>query len=102
MEIKCPSCRKLNKWEDSYLDVYLCKRCQGDLSKLFEIVLVAKNKLNKSEYFLSQKNANEALTQAKESWNLKHSKEAAKLAFLASIANKNYSLACSWYKRVNC
>ncbi|MGR3317542.1 MAG: hypothetical protein ACUZ8O_03610 [Candidatus Anammoxibacter sp.] len=101
MEIKCPSCRKLNRLDESEPDNRQCKRCGGDLARLYMVARASEYKINESKIFLSKKNPDTALAFAEESWQLKHSTEAAKLAFLASAAKRNYTLAFAWYLRLN-
>ena len=95
MDIKCPSCRKRNTSNSSD---YLCKRCGGDLSKLFEIVHMAQNKMEEARRAFLNELPGEAMILAEESWRLKHSSEAAKLAFLASVGKKEYMDAYKWYQ----
>lgn len=99
MEIKCPSCRKTNKDSDMEGLSRQCKRCGGDLSKLFTILEIAEYKLSEAKSFLFKKDAHSALINAEESWKLKHSAGAARLAFLSAVAIKNYSRACAWHLR---
>ena len=100
MEIKCPSCRKLNRLDESEPDNRQCKRCGGDLARLYMVARAAGYKLDESKIFLSKMKPETALTLAEESWQLKHSTEAAKLAFLALVAKKNYTPAFAWYLRL--
>ena len=95
MEIKCPSCRKLNT---SDCRDYQCRRCGGDLSKLFEIVNMAQNKIDEAKQAFLNELPGDAMVYAEESWRLKHSTEAAKLAFLASVGRKEYLDAYKWYQ----
>ncbi|MGR3218626.1 MAG: hypothetical protein ACUZ8H_02260 [Candidatus Anammoxibacter sp.] len=99
MEIKCPSCRKLNRFDESEAGNRQCRRCGGDLARLYLVARAAEHKINESKRFLLEKKPDTAMTLAEESWQLKHSTEAAKLAFLASVAKKNYTPAFSWYLR---
>ncbi len=100
MDIKCPSCRKVNSHEVSETINLQCKRCGGDLAKLATIDRIAANKIDEAIRNLMNKDADTALTNAENSWRLKHSVEAAKVVFLSFAAKKNYPLACAWHLRL--
>ena len=51
MEIKCPSCRKLNRLNESDPENRQCKRCGGDLARLYMVARAAEYKINESKYF---------------------------------------------------
>lgn len=100
MEIKCPSCRKINRYDNNTCsDKKQCKRCGGDVSRLFTVLQTAKNKINQSMKSFLCKDPDTALILAKESWELKHSAQAAKLIFFSCVAKNEYELAYSWYLR---
>ncbi len=104
MEISCPSCKKINIFETevtvNYIDIK-CKRCSGDVSDLVIILKTAKFKVERAKAFLLNKLPKDAMIAAEASWHLKHSVDAAKLAFLSAVASKDYHAAIVWYKRAN-
>ena len=53
----------------------------------------------KSREFLKRHQGHEALCAAKQSWWLKHSVEAAGLAFLACLQQQQFDAATQWYQR---
>lgn len=99
MEIKCPSCRKMNRYDNIRTDKKQCKRCGGDISGLFTVLQTAKNKINQAMTYFLCKDPDTTLILAKESWELKHSTQAAKLIFFSYVAKNEYELAYSWYLR---
>lgn len=92
MDITCPACRKVN---ESPVE---CSRCGADLKPLAEIRRHADLAIQRGTQYLKLKEGRNALQEAQLSWHLKHSRESARLAFLACLTLGQYNLATSWYK----
>ena len=93
MEIHCPSCKKVN------VDTVACTRCGCELQALQAIAQAAGYDITLGKNTLLAGNFHNALEHAGRSWHLKHSPEAAKLAFLANVCAMNYHDALLWYSR---
>ncbi len=91
MEIKCPSCKKLN------FDSPVCARCGCGLNMLIAILQAAESEISASKEKLLKGEFPDALEHAIQSWNLKKSSNAAKLAFLANVSTGKYEDALEWY-----
>ncbi len=91
MEIHCPSCKKIN------VDAAVCTRCGCELQALLAIAYAAGHDITLGKNTLLAGNFQEAIALAIRSWQLKHSPEAAKLAFLASVCAGKYNDAVTWY-----
>jgi len=92
MEIVCPSCGKANQSTP-------CGRCGCDLSPLFAVYGAAEFELRVAGKCLRSGNLDEAREHAAKSWELRHSPEAARLAFLACIALDDFASARLWRQR---
>jgi len=93
MEIGCPACGKISHADSE------CSRCGCDLSALRRVLESARSELEISMKKLRDQDCPGALEHARRSWLLKKSKDAARLAFLASISVKDFSGATGWYIR---
>jgi hypothetical protein len=93
MDITCPACRKHNPNADC------CTRCGVDLLWLVNICKAAKKALEQGRQYLKGGLGSEALKAAKRSWQLKHSADAAGLAFMASLHQQQFDEAGKWYQR---
>ena len=93
MKIPCPSCKKLN------VDAATCSRCGCELRALLAIAHAAGCEITLGENTLLAGSFQDAIEHAVRSWHLKHSPEAAKLAFLANVCAKKYHDALTWYHR---
>ena len=91
MEIKCPSCKKVNS------DSPECVRCGCELKILTTILQAAENEISMGKAKLLNGDFLEALEHAMQSWNLKKSSNAAKLAFLVNGSIGKYEDALKWY-----
>jgi len=91
MGITCPACGKMNE------GVMECRRCGCELAILQKITGAAEASLFDGKKSLASGDAAAALYQAKKSWQLKKSPEAARLAFLASLASGDFTQAGRWY-----
>jgi len=91
MEIKCPSCKKVNS------DSPECIRCGCELNILIAILQAAESEISMGKKKLLKGEFLEALEHAMLSWNLKKTSNAAKLAFLANISTGKYEEALKWH-----
>ena len=94
MDITCPACRKHNPNADR------CARCGTDLLLLVDICKAAQQAIEQGRQYLKGNQGNEALKAAKQSWRLKHSADAAGLAFMASLHQQQFDEATWWYQCV--
>lgn len=92
MSIVCPACGKVN--EES---VESCRRCECALAILERITAAARAVLSDGEKSLSIGKAAIAADRAHNSYRLKKSPEAARLAFLANLAIGDFAQAEKWY-----
>src|SRR3989338_32151 len=95
MELVCPACRKKN------VDLMECSRCGCELEIFICILNAVEEKLRLARNYLQQKDSERALQYATESWFLKNTSLAAKLAFFATIAQKDFQEALKWYQRIH-
>lgn len=93
MEIQCPSCKKMNDGSSS------CVRCGCELQTLQAILQAARCEIAIGRNKLRMGNLRDALNHAVRSWHLKHSPDAAKLAFLVNIGERRFEEALRWYRR---
>jgi len=93
MEIECPSCKKINRESSE------CARCGCELGVLKTILQAAEKEISVGIKKLQKGNAAGALNHAVISWHLKKTPNAAKLAFLANIAERKYEEAVLWHSR---
>jgi hypothetical protein len=92
MEIVCPSCGKANESTS-------CRRCGSELSQLFAVFRAAEIELNVAGTCLRFGSADQAREHAAHSWELHHTSEAARLAFLSCIALEDFARCRLWYQR---
>jgi hypothetical protein len=92
MEIVCPSCGKANRTTP-------CVRCGCELSPLFAVCHAAEEELRAAGKCMRSGSAEEACGHAAHSWELHHTTEAARLAFLASVALGDFALGRLWHRR---
>jgi hypothetical protein len=92
MDIVCPSCGKANQSSP-------CRRCGCELSPLFLICRAAEAEVRAAGQCLRSGEINDARAHAEHSWELHHSAEAARLAFLACIALNDFARGRLWYQR---
>jgi hypothetical protein len=92
MEIVCPSCGKANQSTP-------CRRCGCELSPLFGVYRAAEMELRVAGKCLRSGKIEEARERAAHSWELRHTSEAARLAFLACIALDDLSWVLLWRRR---
>jgi hypothetical protein len=90
VELKCPSCAKLTAERE-------CPRCGSDLTLLFTIRDTAADDLSWAAMLLRQGHPASAYTFANQSWEKVHSREAAKLAFVASLGTGDFASARFWH-----
>ena len=93
MTIECPACGKENKLEDG-----ICGRCACGLEKLAAIIRMAVLLRDEAAACLRAADGAGALARARASWELRHSIEAARLAFFASLINHDFAAASRWYE----
>lgn len=91
MSILCPACGKTNE------GITECQRCRCELAILQRITKAADALLRDAQKSLSIGDAAAAVDQAKKSWQLKKSPEAARLAFLSNLAIGDFTQARKWY-----
>jgi len=96
MLLTCLACNKPNQTTAA------CARCGCDLSELQAIVKAAAVWLAQAQTSLQVQDWAGALEQATQSWQLCHSAEAARLAFLAASADGQTSVALEWRHRAAC
>jgi hypothetical protein len=92
MEIVCPSCGKANHSNP-------CGRCGCELLPLFAVYRAAEVELSVAGKCLRSGNIDEAREHAARSWELHHSSEAARLAFLACIVLEDFAWGRLWHHR---
>jgi hypothetical protein len=90
VELKCPSCAKLTTEPE-------CPRCGSDLSLLLTIRDTAADDLTRAAMLLRQGHSASALTFACQSWEKIHSRDAAKLAFIAALGTGDFASASYWH-----
>lgn len=82
MPITCPACNKTGQTGA------ICSRCAADLSHLHRIATAADRELAAARAALAGGATGEALRLARSSWELRHSREAARVAFLAAASDR--------------
>lgn len=95
MDITCPACQKHNP------DANCCTRCKADLLPLAHIRQAAQQALEEGRQYLKRHQSSDALRAAKRSWLLKHSTEAAGLAFLSCLHQQQFEAATQWYRHAH-
>lgn len=93
MPIACPACNKADQTGA------VCQRCGCELGLLHEVVSAARSLLGASVVALEGRDWTNALDCAERSWRLKHSGEAAWVAFVAAIASGDADQAACWRRR---
>ena len=93
MTITCPACGKINGIEDM-----ICSRCACGLEKLARITRLAVRCHDGAAARLRAADGPGAMAQAQKSWDLRHSPESARLAFLAALLNGDFTAASHWYR----
>ncbi|MEA2110023.1 MAG: hypothetical protein U9P07_11445 [Pseudomonadota bacterium] len=96
MEITCPACGKRNGGENN-----ICSRCACELEKLALIVKMAGELFDEASACLRSGDGAGALEKSRLSWNLRHTGETARLAFLAALLNRDFAAASRWFKKRN-
>lgn len=91
MAIRCPTCKKSNS------DGTLCQRCGTDLNTLAAIHSASQNYMERSRQYIILGKGNEALNCAQRAWELEHTRQAAKLAFLSCLLLEYFDKATQWY-----
>ncbi|MFP4031618.1 MAG: hypothetical protein ACLFPR_09400 [Desulfococcaceae bacterium] len=92
-EIPCPACRKRIPENPE------CPRCGADVRALREILEAAARYLEFGRDRLKRKAGNDALSAAEAAWDLRHTPEAARLAFMACLQLRQWDGAAQWYGR---
>jgi hypothetical protein len=92
VQLRCPACGKENIAGPGDA----CRRCGCDLGRICEVRQAAAHSLQAAARLLRGGNWEAALGAAERSWRLRHSPEAARLAFLAAAALGNTSGAEGW------
>lgn len=77
-----------------------CVRCGCDLEILVAIIQTAQSETCQGKEKLRMGKPDEALKHALQSWRLKKSVDAAKIAFLANIEKKRFEDALPWYQKI--
>ena len=90
--LNCPACGKLNQTEAA------CTRCGCDLAWLRAVVAAAQGALAEGRVSLQTGDWAGALSWSEKSWQLVHSVEAARLAFLAAGAMGDTRTAAAWHR----
>jgi hypothetical protein len=91
--IDCPACNKPGQTEA------VCARCGCDLTRLRAVAEAAVAASDRARDALHLAEWEHALAWAERSWDLFHSKEAARTAFLASAALGQTGEALQWHGR---
>jgi hypothetical protein len=90
MEITCPACNKDGQTEAA------CSRCGCDLTRLHAVVHAASAAVSAARAALGRADWPEALAQAQTSWQLLHTANAARAAFLAAAVLGETAAALRW------
>ena len=90
--LNCPACGKLNQTEAA------CTRCGCDLDRLRVVIAAAKGAVTEGRDSLRRGDWTAALNWSEESWRLRHTVEAARLAFLAAGALGDTRTAAAWHR----
>ncbi len=93
MAIACPACNKAGQTEAA------CQRCGCDLSPLHEIVDAAATRLAGATAALANRDWSGAQADAERSWQLVHTGESARLAWVAAAAHGDTAGALRWRER---
>lgn len=90
MELTCPACNKAAQSGDA------CARCGGELAPLRSLATAAALRLEAALAALEECDWPAATHHAQDSWKLRHSPAAARVAFLAAAAAGDASGARRW------
>jgi hypothetical protein len=93
VDLTCPACRKHNHDADCYA------LCGADLLPLVRIHQAVQQVLEEGRQYLRRRRSSDGLRAAEHSWQLKHTPEAAGLAFLACLHQQQFDAATRWYRR---
>jgi hypothetical protein len=93
MPITCPACGKTQQ------ATTVCARCGSELTSLYGVARAAAGALSQAHQSLRTTDWAGALKWAESSWDLCHSVEAARLAFLATAALGHTTRAFEWRRR---
>jgi len=94
MRITCPACRKANDTGDA-----VCARCGCDFVPLRAVLTAAEDCLAAATAALQGGRWPAALRHAEQSWALRRSAGAARIAFLAAAVAGQTRLAILWHAR---
>lgn len=94
MPLKCPACGKLIDVEENAC----CQRCGCDLSRLAQVVQAARSQVRAAAQQVQAGDWRQTLRHAEQSWSLRHSETAARLAFLAAAALGETARAVRWHR----
>ena len=95
MALRCPACGKQNSDEAATA----CARCGADLAELEAILDYAAWHLIESSAQFRARDWETAFWHAEQSWKLRHSDAAARMAFLAAAAVGDTASALQWLPR---
>jgi hypothetical protein len=90
--IACPACNKACPLDGAGE----CQRCRCDLTPLQAIARQSISRLCRSAEALRRGDGAGALRLAKSAWELRHSVDAAKLAFLGAAVSNDLGAAIRW------
>jgi hypothetical protein len=93
MALVCPACNKAGQADAA------CSRCGCDLSRLHAIAEAAAAQLAAARAALRQRDWPGARVRAEQSWSLCHTRESARVAFLAAAAAGETARALIWRDR---
>lgn len=96
-EFACPACRKANPLDSDQP----CVRCETDLNSLRTIHSAAAREQSLAREALRRQRWQTAAQHAARSWNLIHSPESARLAFLATLAHSASGDPSLWLARAS-
>ncbi len=92
MTLRCPACGKINELAGTLA----CQRCSCDLTTLTSILRSAQEHLTSAGAQFRSQQWEAALWHASESWNLRHTPVAARLACLAAAALGDSGQVWQW------
>jgi len=92
----CPACGKVN----APASCDACERCGCDLGRLRAINACAGRRLAQAADRMRAREWRAALRHAEQSWRLRHSRNTARLAFLAAVASGAIRHAAVWLEHI--
>jgi hypothetical protein len=98
VEIRCPSCRKVSSIPLPPPEIFDCPRCRCELAPLARIRGEAASLLRRARANLLRGAHAQALAAASSSWNLRHSRAAASIAFVAATIACDTPEAIAWLR----